>query len=172
MGKKSELEMHHPYGGQHVAKNAEGGDAPEEPEHQPNAAEEFGADGQKGQRRGDVHLLGEEAHSAAEAEAAEPAESLLRTVRKKDPTKNEPKDGQGEIVGGVDEFAKHASVLLFLAGKMGFEGRRILQLFREIARAKTRGGRNARNAIFPQVTRRRRLPGDGLKSWQNVVPWW
>src|SRR6266404_5027113 len=150
--------MHHPYGGQHVAKNAEGGDA----------AEEFGADGQKGQRRGDVHLLGEEAHSAAEAEAAEPAESLLRTVRKKDPTKNEPKDGQGEIVGGVDEFAKHASVLLFLAGKMGFEGRRILQLFREIARAKTRGGRNARNAIFPQVNEKEAVAGKVSKRLRGL----
>src|SRR6267143_4709462 len=140
IGKKSELEIHHPNGHQHVAKNAEGGDAPEESEHQPNAAEEFGADGQEGQRRRDVHLLGEEAHGAAEAEAAEPAESLLRAVRKKDAAKDEPKDGQSEIVGGVDEFAKHGSVLLFLDGKMGFEGRRILQLFCEIARAKTTDG--------------------------------
>jgi hypothetical protein len=38
-----------------------------------------------------VHLLGEEAHGAAEAEAAEPAESLLRAVRKKDAAKDESK---------------------------------------------------------------------------------
>jgi len=76
-----------------------------------------------------VHLLGEEAHGAAEAEPAELAESLLSTVSKKDPTKNEPKDGHTEIVSSVGEFAKHTSVLLFLAGKMGFEGRRYYNYF-------------------------------------------
>jgi hypothetical protein len=52
-------------------------------------------------------------------------------VRKKDSAKDEPQDGQSEIVGRVDEFAKHESVLLLLDGKMGFEGTRILQLFKE-----------------------------------------
>ena len=52
--------MSHGVCNQHIAKNAEGGDAPKESEHYPNAAEEFGADGQECKRRRDVHLLGEE----------------------------------------------------------------------------------------------------------------
>src|SRR6266481_4107196 len=104
-----------------------------------------------------MHLLGEEAHGAAEAEAAEPAESLLRAVRKKDPTKKEPKDGQSEIVGGVDEFAKHVTLLLFLDGKMGFEGTRILQLFREIARENDRRrGHRDRGSLRRRILQDRR----------------
>jgi len=51
---------------------------------------------------------------------------------------------------------------------MGFEGRRILQLFREIARAKTRGGRNARNAIFPQVNEKEAVAGKVSKRLRGL----
>jgi len=78
---KAEVPMDHGYGHYHIASNAKSGNATEKAEKQADAAEEFGADGQKGEGGGDVRLLGEEGHGARESVAAKPAEHLLRTVR-------------------------------------------------------------------------------------------
>lgn len=51
----------------HVAGDAESGDTPEEAEDQTDAAEKFGGDGKKSEGRGDMHLLCEETHGAAES---------------------------------------------------------------------------------------------------------
>src|SRR5712692_10028568 len=106
-------------GHHHVASDAESGDAAEQAKKQADAAEEFGADGQEGERRGDVHDLGEETHGAGESIAAEPAEGLLRAVREEDHAKDEAKDGHDWITGGVDELAEHEHALLCVQWKNG-----------------------------------------------------
>src|SRR5712664_4642103 len=106
--------MDHDHGRYHVAGDVESGDAAEKTENQADAAEEFGADGQKCDRGGDVRLLGEETHGAGEAIAAKPAERFLRAVREEDYAKDETKDGDGRIACSVDELAEHEHALLFV----------------------------------------------------------
>jgi hypothetical protein len=115
--KKPEMAVDHRDGHHHVASDAESGDAAEESEEQADAAEEFGADGQESEWRGDVHDLREEAHGAGESVAAKPAESFLRTVREKDHAKDEAKHSKGFTLSGVNEFAEHEHASLFLEEK-------------------------------------------------------
>jgi hypothetical protein len=114
VGKKTEMAMDESDGNAHVARNAEGRDSPEEPEDQADAAQEFGREREKGQRRGNVHLLCEEGQGAAEAVAAKPAKDFLRAVSEKHNAKGQAKDGYREIIAGLCELIKHERVLLFV----------------------------------------------------------
>src|SRR5229473_8432915 len=98
------MPVDHGDGHHHIAGYAEGGDPAEQSEEQADAPEKFGADGQKCERGGDVRLLSEEAHSTSEAVPAEPAESLLSAMGKKDYTEDQAKNGDGRIASGVDEL--------------------------------------------------------------------
>src|SRR5271169_2706267 len=104
---KAKVAMHHDYGYQHIAADAEGGDAAEKTEKQADTAEKLGADGQESKSRRNVHALSEKAHSAGETIAAKPTESFLRTVSEKDDAKDEAQDGDSGIVGGIDELTQH-----------------------------------------------------------------
>src|SRR5580704_6139988 len=99
--------MHHDDGDKHVADNAEGSDAAEEADDQAESAEEFGADGEKREWRRNSHLMREEAHGAAEAVSAEPAQHLLRAVSGKYQAKRQPKNRYGKVVARVDYSVKH-----------------------------------------------------------------
>src|SRR5260370_33354263 len=110
--------MDHGHGHEHVESDAEGGGGAEKADTQADGSQEFGADGQKGQRHGDVHPLSEETHGAGESIAAEPAESFLRAVGEKEQAEDQAKNGHNGIVGGVDELAKHEHASLSLEEKM------------------------------------------------------
>jgi hypothetical protein len=109
--KEAEAPMNHGHGDQHVASDPESSDATEKAKNQTDASQEFCADGQEGKRRRNVHHVREETHSACETVAAEPAEGLLRAMRKKDYAKDQTKNSQDGIVGGAHEFAKHGLFL-------------------------------------------------------------
>src|SRR5712692_9906183 len=132
--------MDHGHGHQHVASNAESGDAPEKAENQSDAAEKFCEDGQKGQGRGDVHPLSEETHGAGESIAAEPAESFLRAVGEKEQAEDQAKNGHNGIVGGVDKLAEHEHASLSLEEKMGFHETEMLHRFRRVEDSKAADG--------------------------------
>src|SRR5438270_1229988 len=55
IGKESKLAVNHEYGDEHVAEDAEGGDAAEKADDQAEASEKFGHDGEKSQGREDSH---------------------------------------------------------------------------------------------------------------------
>src|SRR5260370_42556960 len=107
VGQQSEVGVDHGNRRQQMAGDAEGGDGTKKAENQADAAEEFGADGQKCKRGRDVRVLGEETHGAGEAIAAKPAERLLRAMREEDYAKDETKDGDGRSAGSVDELGEH-----------------------------------------------------------------
>src|SRR3979490_214687 len=107
VGKQTEMPVDHRDGHHHIAGDAEGGDAAEEPEEQADAAKEFGADSQKCERGGDVRRLRKKPNSACEAVATEPAESLLSAMGEKNDAENQAKNSDGEIVGSVHQPAEH-----------------------------------------------------------------
>src|SRR5260370_4737321 len=123
-------------GNKDVASNAESGDGAEQADNQSDGSQEFGADGQKGQRHGDVHTLGKETHGAGESIAAEPAESFLRAVGEKEQAEDQAKNGHNGIVGGVDELAEHEHASLSLERKMGFHETEMLHRFRRLEDSK------------------------------------
>src|SRR5260370_40297012 len=106
-------------GNKDVASNAESGDGAEQADNQSDGSQEFGADGQKSQRHGDVHTLGKETHGAGESIAAEPAECFLRTVVEKEQPEDQANNGNKGIVGGGYELEKHEHASLSLEMKMG-----------------------------------------------------
>jgi hypothetical protein len=137
VGKETEMPVDHRDGHHHIAGDAERGDAAEESDEQPDAAKEFGADSQK---REDVRLLSEKAHSACEAVATEPAKSLLSTMGKKNDTEDQAKNGDGEIVGSVHQPAEHEHASLSLVEKMEPQETEMLHRFRLIEDAKAANG--------------------------------
>jgi hypothetical protein len=137
---KAEVPMDHGYGHHHIASNAKSGNATEKAKNQADAAEEFGADGQKCEGGGDVRLLGEEGHGGGESVAAKPAERLLRAVREEDHAKNEAKNGEGHIVGGVDDLAEHENASLSVEEKMGLHETEMLHRFRRVKDSKAADG--------------------------------
>src|ERR1700704_4034509 len=116
------MPLDHRDGHHHIAGDAEGGDAAEEPEEQADAAEEFGADGKECERGGNVRLLSKKTHSPWEAVATEPAESLLSAMGEKNDAENQAKNSDGEIVGSVHQPAEHERASLSLVEKMGPPG--------------------------------------------------
>ena len=103
-----------------------------------DAAKKFGANGQKGERRWDVHALGEETHGGGKSKATKPAEGLLRAVREENYAKSEPKNGDDRIVGGVEELAEHGHTLLLFGWQMGLEKTEMLHRFRSVVDTKRR----------------------------------
>jgi len=109
VGKESELPVDHRYGDEHIAGNAECGDATEQSDQQAEATEEFGTNGQDRDWRWNAQLMREKSHSAGKAIATEPTQNLLSTMSEKDDTKRQPKDEDGEIVSGGHELANHGT---------------------------------------------------------------
>ncbi len=118
------MAVDHGDGHHHVASYAESGDAAEQADNQADAAEEFSADRQESEWRGDVHGLSEESHGARETIAAKPAKRLLRAVGKKDRAQHEAKNGDDRIVRGADKLVEHEQASLILGRKMGPTRRR------------------------------------------------
>src|ERR1043165_5852174 len=96
--------MHHRDGDCHVHGNAEGRDSTEQTDNKADAAEEFGKDREHREYRRYSHVLREAGHGGGEPTAAEPAERLLRAMREEDDTKNDSRQGQCVIVGGLDQL--------------------------------------------------------------------
>jgi len=90
-------------GDDHVRGDAEGGDAAQAAENQADGTGKFRRDCQKRQWCGNVHLLREKIHRAAEAVAAEPAERFLRAVREHHDAECQPRDERRETVVGFAE---------------------------------------------------------------------
>lgn len=111
---QTKMPVHRDHGYQHVAADAEGRDAAEKAEEQADATQKFRTDGQESECRRNVHALSEETHGAGETIAAKPAESFLRAMSKENDTEDEAKNGDGRIVRGVDELAKHEMALLIV----------------------------------------------------------
>ena len=87
--------VHHHDGHDHVAHDSEGGDSSEEPDDQAESAEELGTNGEKGEGCRNSHLMSEEAHGAAEAVSAKPAQHFLRAVREEYYVQPSTKNGYG-----------------------------------------------------------------------------
>ena len=91
----------HPIGrdrNQHVHDDSERRNAAQQTDNKSDTAEELGANREKRQRRGNTHLLGEEAHRALESVAAKPAQHLLRSVHEEGHTENQAHKGERQNV--------------------------------------------------------------------------
>jgi hypothetical protein len=73
---------------QHIAGDTKSRHATKEADYQADAAEKFGANGEEGERCGDVHALRESTHRGGKSKATEPAENLLSAMRKKNDTED------------------------------------------------------------------------------------
>src|SRR5271165_451952 len=94
---------------QHVHNDSECRNAAEQAHDESETTEELRTNGEKGQRRRNPHLLGEEAHGALEAVAAKPAQHLLRSVRKERHPEHQAYEGEGQVVWSRNKLAKHWS---------------------------------------------------------------
>lgn len=103
-------------GHNHVRGDAERSDATQAAENQTDGTGKFRRNCQQRQRRGNVHLLREKIHSAAEAVTAEPAERFLRAVREHDDAEREPRDKRREAVVGFEQELQrfHGFLVVFL----------------------------------------------------------
>jgi hypothetical protein len=111
---QTKMPVHRDHSYQHVAEDAEGGDTTEKAEKQANAAEKLGANGKESESRRNVQALGEKTHGGGETIAPKPAESFLRAMGEENQAEDEAENGDGQIVGGVDELTKHEMALLFV----------------------------------------------------------
>jgi hypothetical protein len=93
---------------QHVDDNTKGRNATEQSNDQAQAAEEFGADGEKRQRRGNAQPLGKETHGAVETVTSEPAQHLLCAMREKHDTQNQANQSECEVVCGRKQFTQRS----------------------------------------------------------------
>src|SRR5713226_2404548 len=109
---QAELPVHQGDGCHHIAEDAEGGDASEESKDESQPAEEFGADGEKRERRGNAHLVGEKTHGGTETITAKPAQHFLRAVSKKDNSQRDSKNRCRPITLCPHQVAKHNRFLL------------------------------------------------------------
>jgi len=82
--KERYMHVHHEHGDEHIEGSDERGDACQESQNKSQATEEFRADGEKCQWRGNVHLRGEKSHRSRKTVAAEPAQEFLRAMCEKD----------------------------------------------------------------------------------------
>jgi hypothetical protein len=160
---QAEVAMHHDHGDQHIASDAESGHAAKQADNQADAAEKFGADGQEGQGRRDMHGVGEKAHGAGESVAAEPAEGFLRAVGEKDYTEDQAKNGDDRIASGVDELAKHELASLSLE-EMGGREWEMLHRFGFEEDAKAVDGRVRGILEIKQIFERKFLEACGGES--------
>lgn len=87
----------------HGNSDTEGGDAAEGSGEEGDGSDGFGDDGEGGEECGDAHVFGEEAHGAAKAVAAEPAEELLGSVREDDDGQGQAGDEGSDIVVGRED---------------------------------------------------------------------
>src|SRR5260370_24549258 len=109
---QAELLVDHGDGCHHIAEDAEGGNASEESKDEAQPAEAFGGDGEKRQRRGNAHLVGEQTHGGTGTITATPAQHFLRAVSKKDNSQREPKNRCRPITLRPHQVAKHNRFLL------------------------------------------------------------
>jgi hypothetical protein len=99
VGEEAIVNVNGEYGDQHVHRDAERGHAAQQSNEQSQAAEKFGANRKEGQRRWDVHHLGEEVHGPGEAVAAEPSQHFLRAVGEEHYAQHQADHGVGVIIG-------------------------------------------------------------------------
>ncbi len=65
--------------------------------------------GEKSERRGNVHLRGEESHGSRKAVAAEPAQEFLRAVREKDDAQHQAREGERGVVDRGQQLLEHGT---------------------------------------------------------------
>src|SRR2546426_4919992 len=109
---QAELLVDHGDGCHHIAEDAEGGDASEESKDEAQPAEELGGDGEKRERRGNAHLMGEKTHGGTETVTAKPTQHFLRAVSKKDNSQRDSKNRCRPITLCPHQVAKHNRFLL------------------------------------------------------------
>src|SRR5713101_1448186 len=109
---EAELLVDHGDGCHHIAEDAEGGNASEESKDEAQPAEELGGDGEKRERRGNAHLMGEKTHGGAETITAKPTQHFLRAVSKKDNSQRDSKNRCRPITLRPHQVAKHNRFLL------------------------------------------------------------
>ena len=106
----------HQSGDDHDGSNAEGRDASEKSDDEPERAEKLGRDGEKCEHDRDSHVLGEKLHRALEPTASEPAQELLGAVGKHDRTEGDAHDEWRDIVCGREDLVEHDEVYIVMLG--------------------------------------------------------
>lgn len=90
-------------GDDHDRRDAERGHTTKDAEDQRERAGKFGENREKSEQRRDLHRPGEKVHGAGEAVAAEPAEQLLRAMRKHDKSESKARQKWRSAVVGFSE---------------------------------------------------------------------
>src|SRR5713226_7086551 len=109
---QAELLVDHGDGCHHITEDAEGGNASEESKDESHPAEELGGDGEKRERRGNAHLVGEKTHGGTETITSKPAQHFLRAVSKKDSSQRDSENRCRPITLCPHQVAKHNRFLL------------------------------------------------------------
>src|SRR5262245_43420306 len=98
--------MHEEDRHQHFNRNGEGSQASQESYDETQAAEEFRQDRQQSKESWNSQSLSELVHGPVESGAAEPAENLLRAMRKEDHAQDQPNQCQGVVIRCLNELAE------------------------------------------------------------------